>query len=164
MAGMQAPFDQYRDVVRPDWIDHNGHMNMGYYMVVFDFATDAFFDFVGLDTPHREAARITTFCLEAHITYDAEVRAGDPLHFTTQLLDFDTKRLHYIHQMYHAEDGYLASTNELISLHVSRETRRGAEMAPAILDRLAAIKTAHAALPRPPQVGHVIGVKAGRIT
>ncbi len=161
---MQAPYDGYRDVVRPEWIDHNGHMNMGYYVVVFDFATDAFFDFVGLTTAHREAEQITTFCLEAHVTYDREVGEGDPLRFTTQLLDFDAKRLHYIHQMYHAEEGYLASTNELISLHVSRKTRRGAEMAPSIQDRLAEIKAAHAVLPRPPQVGHVIGVKAGRIT
>ena len=36
-----APFDRYRTVVRPEWIDHNGHMNMGFYLVVFDLATDA---------------------------------------------------------------------------------------------------------------------------
>jgi acyl-CoA thioester hydrolase len=159
---VEAPFDQYRDVVRPAWIDHNGHMNMGYYLVVFDFATDAFLDFCGLDRAHRRQARITTFCLEAHITYDAEVRAGDSLRFTTQLLDYDAKRIHYIHKMLHAEDGYLASTNELISLHVSQETRRGAAMAEPIQARLAAIKAAHSKLPVPPQVGHVIGVKAGR--
>lgn len=157
-----APFDQYRDVVRPEWIDHNGHMNMGYYLVVFDFATDAFFDFCGLDRAHRQQAGITTFCLEAHITYDAEVREGDRLRFTTQLLDYDAKRIHYIHKMFHAEQGYLASTNELISLHVSRATRRGAAMAEAVLERLAQIKSAHSKLAIPPQVGHVIGVKAGR--
>ena len=161
-GAVDAPFDQYRDVVRPEWIDHNGHMNMGYYMVVFDFATDAFFDFCGLDRAHRAQARVTTFCLEAHITYEAEVREADPLRFTTQLIDCDAKRLHYIHKMFHAKDGYLASTNELISLHVSRETRRGAPMAPAIQDRLSAIKAAHSKLQVPPQVGHVIGVNAGR--
>ncbi len=26
-----APFDEHRDVVRPEWIDDNGHPNMGYY-------------------------------------------------------------------------------------------------------------------------------------
>jgi len=25
-AGMATPFDGYRDVVRPEWIDGNGHM------------------------------------------------------------------------------------------------------------------------------------------
>lgn len=157
-----APFDQYRDVVRPAWIDHNGHMNMGYYLVVFDFATDVFLDAIGLDRAHRQAAQVTTFCLEAHITYEAEVGEGDPLRFTTQLLAHDAKRIHYVHKMYHAEEGYLASTNELISLHVSRQTRRGAPMADAVLGRLAAMQASHAKLEVPPQVGRVIGVKAGR--
>ncbi len=44
---IEAPLDRYRDVVRPEWIDHNQHMNMGYYLVVFDYATDEFFRWVG---------------------------------------------------------------------------------------------------------------------
>jgi len=68
------------------------------------------------------------------------------------------KRLHYFHQMYHAEDGYLAATNELMSLHVSGSTRRGAPMASEILERLARIQAAHDALPRPPKVGRPIGL------
>ena len=153
-----APFDEYRDRVRSEWIDHNEHMNMGYYLVVFDLATDAFFAWVGLGTEHRRRHAITTFCLEAHVTYHREVRAGDPLRFTTQLLGHDAKRLHYIHAMYHATGGYLASTNELVSLHVSLATRRGAPMAPEILERLAAIQQAHDGLPRPPQAGRRIGL------
>ena len=155
-----APFDRYRDVVRPEWIDHNRHMNVGYYLVVFDFATDEFFRWVGLDEAHRRTRQVTTFCLEAHVTYHREVRAGDPLRFTTRLLDFDDKRLHYFHEMWHGSPGHLVATNELMSLHVSEATRRAAAMAPAILERLAAIKTAHAALPRPPQVGRVMGLGA----
>ncbi len=97
-----APFDTYRDVVRPEWIDHNGHMNMGYYVVVFDLATDAFLSWVGLDEAHRRGCSVTTFCLEAHVTYHREVRAGDPLRFTTLLLGHDAKRVHYFHEMHHA--------------------------------------------------------------
>jgi acyl-CoA thioester hydrolase len=62
--------------------------------------------------------------------------------------------------MYHAEAGYLASTNELMSAHVSQETRRSAPMAPEILDRLARIQKAHDALPRPSQVGRIMGLHA----
>jgi acyl-CoA thioester hydrolase len=153
-----TPLDAYRDVVRPEWIDHNGHMNMGYYLVVFDFATDEFMRWVGLDAAYRRDRRITTFCLEAHVTYHREVREGDPLRFTTQLLAHDEKRLHYVHAMYHATAGYLAATNELMSLHVALPTRRGATMAEEILARLAVVQAAHDALPRPPQVGRVIGL------
>jgi acyl-CoA thioester hydrolase len=158
MSDLAAPLDRYRDVVRPEWIDHNQHMNMGYYLVVFDFATDEFFRWVGLDEAHRRAHGVTTFCLEAHVTYHREVRAGDPLRFTSRLLGHDAKRLHYFHEMYHADHGYLAATNELMTLHVSTATRRAAAMAPDLLARLAAIQSAHDLLPRPPQVGHTIGL------
>lgn len=153
-----APLDVYRDVVRPEWIDQNGHMNMGYYLVVFDLATDAWMRFVGLDTAHRAANRVTTFCLEAHVTYQREVRKGDPLRFTTRLLDYDVKRIHYCHEMYHATAGYLAATNELMSLHVSEETRRAAPMARQIVDWLHEVKAAHDALPIPAHVGRRIGL------
>jgi acyl-CoA thioester hydrolase len=135
MSDLAAPFDAYRDVVRPEWIDHNQHMNMGYYLVVFDFATD-----------------------ETHLTYHREVRAADPLRFTTQLLAYDPKRIHYFHAMYHATEGYLAATNELMSLHVSLATRRASPMAPPVLSRLAAIQNAHDPLTRPVQVGRTIGL------
>ena len=160
MSAPAAPFDAYRDVVRPEWIDHNQHMNMGYYLVVFDLATDAFLRSVGLDEAHRAAREVTTFSLEAHVTYHREVRGGDPLRFTTLLLGHDARRIHYVHAMYHATDGYLAATNELMSLHVSRRTRRGAPMAPEVLDRLARIQAAHDTLPRPPQVGRRMGLDA----
>lgn len=147
-------------VVRPEWIDNNGHMNMGYYLVVFDLATDEWMRVVGLDRAHRRARAVTTFCLEAHVTYHREVREGDPLRFTTRLLGYDAKRIHYIHEMYHAGSGYLAATNELMSLHVSQETRRGAPMATEVLGRLGGILASHGRLPRPSQVGRVIGLGA----
>jgi len=153
-----APFDTYRDVVRPEWIDYNQHMNMGYYLVVFDFATDAFLAWVGLDEAHRRDQRVTTFCLEAHVTYHREVGAAAPLRFTTVLLAHDDKRIHYFHAMHHAREGYLAATNELLSLHVSRDTRRSAPMAPEVLARLSEIQRVHDTLARPPQVGRVIGL------
>jgi acyl-CoA thioester hydrolase len=159
---IEAPFDRYRDRVRPEWIDANQHMNVGYYLVVFDFATDEFFAWVGLDRAYRRANAVTTFCLEAHVTYHREVRAEAPLRFTTHLLGHDEKRIHYIHLMYHATEGYLASTNELMSLHVSQATRRAAPMAPEVLARLAAIQAAHDRLPRPPQAGRRISLTSGR--
>jgi acyl-CoA thioester hydrolase len=153
-----APFDRYRARVRPEWIDSNHHMNMGYYVVVFDLATDEWFAWVGLDAAHRAGQRVTTFCLEAHVTYHREVREGDPLRFATRLLGFDARRIHYFHEMHHAEAGFLAATNELMSLHVSLETRRAAPMSPEILERLARIHKAHGALPRAPQVGQIMGL------
>jgi acyl-CoA thioester hydrolase len=159
-----APFDGYRDFVRGEWIDANGHLNMGYYVVVFDFATDAWLDHIGLGAHSKENRRVMTFTLESHVTYRREVREGAELRFTTRLLDFDEKRIHYFHEMYADLENTLAATNELVSLHVSQETRRSAPMAPEVLERLDEILRAHRALPIPPQVGRVMGLKAAPTT
>jgi acyl-CoA thioester hydrolase len=62
--------------------------------------------------------------------------------------------------MYNAAEGYLAATNELMSLHVSQETRRAAPMAEEIQAFLARVEKAHAALPPSPHVGRVMGLRA----
>ncbi len=155
-----APFDEYRDRVRPEWIDENDHMNMGYYVVAFDLATDAWFDYIGFDAEHRQKHKVANYTLECHVSYLREVGEGDPLRFTTLLLGFDEKRLHYLHQMWHEHQGYLAATIELMHLHVSQVTRRAAPMAPALIQRLASIRKVHEQLPIPPQVGRGIGLDA----
>ena len=149
-------------MVRPEWIDENGHMNVGYYVVVFDYATDEWLDYIGLTRAYKDAHSVTTFTLEAHVTYQRELREGAPLRFTTQLLGFDAKRIHYAHEMYHAEDGFLSSTNELLSIHVSQATRRSSAMAPEIQERLTQIQAAHEKLTIPSYVGHIIGLNSGR--
>ncbi len=155
-----APFDVHREVVRPEWIDDNGHLNMGYYMVAFDLATDTWLDHIGLTASERARSGVTTFTLESHVNYLRELREAAPLRFTTRLLAFDKKRIHYIHEMYHAEEGFLAATNELMSLHVNLATRRGAPMSEDVLARLADVLSLHETLPVPPQVGRRIGLDA----
>jgi acyl-CoA thioester hydrolase len=154
---MAPAFDQYRDTVRPEWIDENDHLNMGYYVVVFDFATDSWLAHIGLGAEHKRENAVTTFTLEAHVNYLREVGEGDPLRFSTQLIDYDEKRVHYIHTMRHAEDGYVAATNELMTLHVSQQTRRAAPMAAQVIRRLAEIKKDHADLDLPAEVGRHVG-------
>jgi len=72
-----APLRLWREAIRPEWIDYNGHMNVAYYTLVFDHGVDAFFDHVGLGRAYREAGTGTTFAVEQHITYNREVVAGD---------------------------------------------------------------------------------------
>ena len=98
-------------------------------------------------------------------SYDALLRdaavaltaAGiDNARFEARLLDFDAKRIHFYQEMFHGTEGYLAASQESLSSHVSMATRRTAPFPEELLGRLAAIKEAHAVLPRPWQVGHVI--------
>jgi acyl-CoA thioester hydrolase len=153
-----APLALHRETVDPAWIDYNGHMNLAYYVLAFDHVTDAFFDYLGLGAAYLEANDCSTFALESHVTYGREMKAGDPMRFETQLLDHDAKRLHYMHFMYHAEEGYMASTNELVSLHVDMGQRRSAPMPQSVIERLDRVAAAHSALARPPQAGQVISL------
>jgi len=151
----------HRDRVHPEWIDYNGHMNVAYYVLAFDHATDAFLDYLGMGEAYRHSQDASVFTAEAHVTYERELGEGDSLRFQTQLLGYDRKRIHYFHTMYHDEDGYLAATNELMILHVDMTARRVAPMPDAVLDALASLNDRHETVPRPPQVGRVMGLAAG---
>ena len=153
-----SPLQLHREYVNGEWIDYNGHMNLAYYVLAFDHATDAFFDHLGLGVDYLKSNNCSTFTLEAHITYDRELMANDPLRFETQLLDHDAKRIHYIHMMYHEEKGYLASTNELISLHVNMTKRRSTPLPNSVTKKLETIMKSHKLLPRPKQTGQVISL------
>ena len=121
-----GPFTTYSEV-KPEWIDYNGHMNMGYYLVAFDhIATDMFYDSMNIGVAHKQELGRTSFTLGANIDFIREVMAGDKLRLTSHLADYDHKRLHYIHCMYHAEEGYLAATNECLGMYIDLETRRSA--------------------------------------
>lgn len=152
----EGPFDRHRARVLPEWIDYNGHMNVAYYLLAFDHATDAFLDYLGLDAAHREATGGTTFAADIHLTYQREVREGDPLRFTSLLLGFDEKRIRFINLMYHAEQGFLASTMESLSLYVDLNRRKVAALPGPIQARLGDVLAAHRMLPRPPEAGRVI--------
>ena len=152
----------HREIVRPEWCDYNGHMNLAYYVLIFDHATDEFLTSVGVDRNYRDANANSTFVVESHITYDEEVVKGAELFCTMQLLDFDEKRMHYFHRMYHAEEGFLAATTELINVHVDLNTRRVVPMPNEILGRLATMLKSHASLARPEQAGRVIGIRRGK--
>jgi len=148
----------YHTTVPPEWIDYNGHMNVAYYVLAFDKATDGLLDRLGLGEAYRRATNCSIYVLEAHITYDRELKQGEPLAIATQLIDADRKRLHFFHRMVHATAGYLAATTELLALHVDLGGPRAAAMPEAAWAETAALLSAHRALPPPPQLGRRIGI------
>jgi acyl-CoA thioester hydrolase len=155
---IETPFRGATAVVRPDWIDYNGHMNVGYYHVAFDTAAEPFFEWLGLTPAFRREHGSSTFALESHLTFMREVREGEPLRFEARLLDHDRKRIHFYQEMFHATEGWLAATYESLSVHVDMALRRTAPMPDALFERLGAVLAAHRALPRPWQVGHAMSL------
>lgn len=156
---LSAPLDRHRATVLPEWIDWNGHMNVGFYVVAFDKATDTLCSQLGVGWEYTREKIGMTFVLEAHVTYDREIREGDPLRITTQILDYDAKRVHYFHTMYHGAEGWVSATNELILMNIDFETRRSALWPTETRRRLEQMAAAHAKLPKPDKAGRTIAIK-----
>jgi len=161
-SNIPAPFVSERVIVRPEWVDYNAHMNVGYYQVAFDKAFDELYDYLGVGAESVRRTGISTFVAEAHLTYQQEVRAGDRLRITTQLLGFDAKRIHAFQAMYHAGESYLAATAEWLILCVDLRQRKVVAMPDALQTLLVRVQASHDGLPRPPEVGRHVNLAARR--
>ena len=84
--------------IPPEWTDPNGHMNVAYYVLAFDRATDAFYDRLGLGWATSAEGR-SMFTLAMNVDYLTEIFAGETVRDREPLLDCDAKRLHYFHEM-----------------------------------------------------------------
>jgi acyl-CoA thioester hydrolase len=153
------PYPPYRDAVAPDWIDYNGHMNVAYYVLAFDRATDRLFDYLGIGETYRRATHHSVFALEAHVTYERELRHGDDFEIATRLIDADRKRLHLFHAMTRAKDGELSATIEVMGLHVDMAGPRSAPLPDVAYAKVEALLAGHRLLPPPPQLGRKIGIR-----
>ena len=147
----------YRDHVRPEWIDYNGHMNVAYYVLAFDRATDVLFDGLGLGHAHRQATNQGFFVVEAHVTYGREVVEGDPLRFDCRVVEVGERKLRYFLEMFHAGKGYRAATIEFLGLNVDLVSRRSASFPPAVRQRLEAAVTRDRARGLPAEIGRAVG-------
>ncbi|WP_237152342.1 thioesterase family protein [Oryzibacter oryziterrae] len=116
--------------IDPSWIDYNGHLNVGYYGVLFDRALDDAFEDIGLGAAHRAAGGHTFFVVESHMRYLAEVAADRQLAFSTRILALDAKRVHVFMEMRDAIDGTLNATSEQMLVSVSLATRKVEAMTP----------------------------------
>lgn len=126
--------------VLPGWVDHYGHMNLAYYLVAFDLATDALWPSLGLGKAFQ-AKGLGTFAAESWQAYTREVTEGAPLAFDSEVLAHDAKRLLCRHVMYHAEEGWQAAENEVLYLCVDLTARRVGAWPDEVIARFAARAT-----------------------
>ncbi len=144
--------------VLPEWIDANGHMNLGYYVILFDQATDIVYDALDVGESYRQATGNSSFTVETHTLYERELLVGERVRITTRLLGVDAKRLHYFHEMFHIEGGRRVAAQELMALHIDMRTRRTAPFPPEVLERLQAEVRAGAGEPLPHGIGRRIAM------
>jgi acyl-CoA thioester hydrolase len=152
-----APFDRYEGEVLPEWIDLNGHMNLAYYTVLFDYATDLLFETIGIGRGYKDATNHGTFVVETHNLYERELLVGERVRVGTQILGADDKRIHLAHEMF-TPRGERAATQELLFLSIDLGARRVVPFLPDAQRMVARAAAAHAGLKRPDWVGRHIAM------
>ena len=113
--------------VKSEWTDYNGHMNLAFYIHLFDSSWEVLLEKFNIGKESAINQKRTTFAVESHTTYDMEVKVGDEVDLNLLFLDFDKKRLVYKLEMIHKKEKYLASTTEVCSLYVDLNSRRVTE-------------------------------------
>jgi acyl-CoA thioester hydrolase len=155
-ALVPAPLRLHEAIVRGEWVDYNGHLTEWAYLLMVGDDSDAFFRFLGVDDDYRASGR-SIYTVETHMHHLREVPLGERLRLSLRVLGVDDKRLHIAHEM-HGGSGALVATAEQMLLHVNTRAGKVTPFPPEIGERLRQIRAAHAALPVPGYVGHVMGI------
>ncbi|QVQ50339.1 thioesterase family protein [Spiractinospora alimapuensis] len=129
---------QFQQVVQPEWIDYNGHLSEGYYVLIFGFATDAMMERIGLGPEYRERTRCSLYTVEAHVRYLRDIGVGDTAEVTTRVLGHAAKKLWFSHEM--SVDGTVVATEELLALHVDQSASRACPFPDGVATTLAGLR------------------------
>ena len=111
-----------------DWIDYNNHMNVSYYLLIFDkFGADILNDTFKMGEHSAKSTGKSTMIVETSITYNQELKVDDEVDVNLVYFDHDKKRLQYKMEMVHKEKKFLASTIEVLALYVDLNNRKVSE-------------------------------------
>ena len=113
--------------VLQEWTDYNGHMNLAFYIHLFDASWEVLLQKFNIGEDSAKIEKRTTFAVETHTTYDMEVRVDDEVDMNLLFIDFDKKRIVYKLEMIHKSKKYLVSTIESLSLYVDLKERKVSE-------------------------------------
>ena len=111
-----------------EWIDYNNHMNVSYYLLMFDvYGAETLNNIFKMGEHSAKTTGMSTMVVETNITYDGELKLDDEVDINLTYFDHDKKRLQYKMEMIHKTKNYLASTIEVLALYVDLNTRKVSE-------------------------------------
>lgn len=126
----------HRMTVPDEYLDRMGHMNIRWYIAIFDTGIWNYFSWLGMDEAYYTRNNAGSFALRQHISYLAEVRAGETLSVYSRLVARSEKRIQFINFMWNETTGVLASTLEALGTHTDMTVRRSAPFLPELAAKL----------------------------
>ena len=113
-----------------EWTDYNGHMNLSYYILVFDIGAEVILSKFKMGEHSAKTTKKSTMVVETHTTYNQEVKEGDEVDVFISYFDHDNKRLHYKLEMYDKSKNTLSATTEVLALYIDLNIRKVTEFEP----------------------------------
>ena len=110
-----------------EWTDYNEHMNMAYYVFIFDLAWEIILEKFKMGEHSAKTTKKSTMVVETHTTYNNEVKQGEDVDIVLTHFDHDKKRLHFKLEMYEKTKKTLSATIEMLSLYIDLNQRKVAE-------------------------------------
>ena len=111
-----------------EWTDYNGHMNLSYYILIFDMGAEVILSKFKMGEHSAKTTKKSTMVVETHTTYNQEVKEEDEVDVVLSHFDHDNKRLHYKLEMYDKAKDTLSATTEVLSLYIDLNIRKVAEI------------------------------------
>ena len=141
-----------------DYRDENGHMNMRWYLAIFDDAGDVLHDRVGLSREYHSRHKTGTFDLEHHLHFLSEVNPADEVAVYMRFVARSAKRLHYLMFMVNVTRGRLAAIFECMNAFADLTTRKTAPFPEEIFLKIDEILEQHSKLDWPAPVSGAMQV------
>ena len=110
-----------------EWTDYNNHMNLSYYILVFDLGAEVILSKFKMGEQSAKTTKKSTMVVETHTTYNREVKEGNEVDVFLSHFDHDKKRLHYKLEMYDKSKNTLSATTEVLSLYIDLNLRKVTE-------------------------------------
>jgi acyl-CoA thioester hydrolase len=110
-----------------EWTDYNNHMNLSYYILVFDMGAEVILSKFKMGEHSAKTTKKSTMVVETHTTYNQEVKESDEVNVSLTYFDHDNKRLHYKLEMHNKAKNVLSATTEIMALYIDLDKRRVVE-------------------------------------
>ena len=110
-----------------EWVDYNNHLNMAYYVLIFDQALEVILEKFKMGAKSAKTEKRSTMVVETNTKYINEVQEGIVIDIFLTFFDHDKKRLHLKMEMVEKKTKKISASIEWLSLYVNLETRKVTE-------------------------------------